>query len=144
MWIDLELLTEVFVEEEREDILEHIIKEEEEEAIAYIVQEETDYIVKEEEEEDLELEKDEVITKANCQGGNWVITLSYTVLSFMGRYTFCVIFSNIVSLVNPWHLYYIPVKNHLFIPETAKTYASQWGNIPKTISKSPGEVKKCK
>ena len=49
--------------------MENIIKEEEEEAIAYKKEvEETDYIVKEE--EDLELEKDEVVTQANYQGGN--------------------------------------------------------------------------
>ena len=71
MWIDLELLTEVFVKEEREDILEHIIKEEEEEAIDYKKEvEETDYIVMEE--EGLELEKDEGVTQANYQGGNRV------------------------------------------------------------------------
>ena len=51
--LDLELLSEVFIKEEREDMLEDIIKEEEE-AIDYKKEvEETDYIVKEEK-EDLE------------------------------------------------------------------------------------------
>ena len=70
--LNLELLNEVFIKEEREDMLEDIIKEEEEEeAIDYKIEvEETDYIVKEE--EDLELEKDEGVTQANYQGGNRV------------------------------------------------------------------------
>ena len=71
--LDLELLSEVVVKEEREDMLEHILKEEEEEEDRDYKKEaeETDFIVKEEVEY-LELERDEVTTQANYQGGNRV------------------------------------------------------------------------
>ena len=68
--LNLELLNEVFIKEEREDMLEDIIKEEEEKAVDYKEEvEETDYIVKKEE-DDIGLEKEEGVKEGNYERGN--------------------------------------------------------------------------